>query len=188
MRAACSAQSGEGVLERALVRFNGGARHRVLHKHLVVIALKRVPGGGLHTHVGGNTSEHDGVDAASSELGVELCAVKSTPLALGDQNIAGLGVEFGHQGCEICRTTRNAARWRIGDGVQEIFAVGQIAHCHQDDGCMVLAKRLDELGGIGNDFSAGSGKHIHADNAVLEVDQNEGRCLGINVQCRSVHG
>jgi hypothetical protein len=28
----------------------------------------------------------------------------------------------------------------------------------------------------------------HADNAVLEVDQNEGRCLGINVQCRSVHG
>lgn len=170
------------------MRLNGGARHRVFHKHLVVIALERVSSRRLHTHIGGDSAQNDGFDAASSQLGIELGAVKSTPLALGDQEVAGLGVELGDYGRKIRWAPGNAGRWSIGGGTEQIFAISQVAHAHQDDSAVVLAKCLDQFGGVGDDLSAGAGKDIHADNAVLEVDQDEGRCLWINVQTGCIHG
>src|SRR5258706_506731 len=98
----------------------------------LVIELPSLPSGRFHAHIGGDSTKHNRADAAPSQLKVQFCPRKGTPLPLGNQNVTVLG----KTGPEIAETLREASFWmrRVVDrGMQYVLRIGRPGDIDQHD-------------------------------------------------------
>src|SRR5580704_18279910 len=87
------ADARKNIFDREIVGFGAETGHGVLNKDLVIVAFVGVAGGGFHADVGGDAAQDNGTHAAAAELEIQVSAVKRTPLAFGDAEVARLRIE-----------------------------------------------------------------------------------------------
>jgi hypothetical protein len=85
------------------VAFGSAGGHGVLGKDLFKAALVGVAGRAFDAERGGDAAEDDGREAATAQLEFEIGAVECAPLALEDDKIVGLAIEFRNQLAPIGR-------------------------------------------------------------------------------------
>ena len=80
----------EDIFERQGMGFGGVGGAGVLDHHEIVIAFPGVARGRFDAEIGGDAAENNGFDAAPAQVQVEIGAVKGTPVAFVDDDVAGL--------------------------------------------------------------------------------------------------
>src|SRR3989344_4082813 len=163
----------EDVLDRIFVRLLGlSGAHRVLREYLLVSVFIGEPRGAFHADIRGNAAKDDGVYFPAPKLQIQLGTVESAPLPLGDDEVAFLRPELGHDPAPF-RVRRRRLTRLVRDGDPPGLEVGRRRHSHQKDGHPVLAKRFRELSGILHDGSRIMGVGGPGHYARLNADDRE---------------
>jgi len=136
-------------------------------------------GGGLDAGGGGDASEDDGVNAAGFELLLEVGAGEGAPVPLGDEDVAGLETG-GRSDLRRSGGQRLVAQvGRLVDGkLHEVVEID----AHIDDGSAKCTKRFCEFSGIFDNLCSGMRHWIHADDGILQVDEDECGLLGVELE------
>src|SRR3984885_13411315 len=139
--------------------------------------------GGLDACVGGDACEDDRVDAAGFELLLEVGAGEGAPMALGDEDVAGVETG-GRSDLRRCGRQRLIAQvGRLVDG--ELHEVIEI-DAHVDDGSAMCAKNFGKFFGVFDDLCRGMRHGVHADDGILEIDED--KCGLFRVELEFCHG
>ena len=151
-RRADAGDARQDLLDREPMHLRVHARARVLGDHDGVAVLPRVSRGTFDAEVGGDAGEDDRVDAAASELKVELRAVECTQLAFRDDDGS---VERGDVGDEVKPVGGDSAGWdgagRVGGLGEAVGAVGRKRDVDGDDQGVALGEGASELDGSCDD-------------------------------------
>ena len=147
--------------------------HGVLDENKLISEFVRGPGCRFDPVVGGNATEDDLAHAATAQLKVEFRTVKRAPLTLRDEKIARLRSEFRHDLGPISRTI-TAGHGKIGFDLYDIRKVRGKVDVNENDGSFGPAEALGQLGRLANHLGSGMGRERDADNALLEIDEDEG--------------
>ena len=136
-------------------------------------------GGGLNARVGGDAGEDDRVNAAGLELLLQVGSGEGASVTLGDEDVAGLETS-GRSDLRCC-----GGQWlvpqvvRLVDGkLHEVVEID----ADVDDGSAVNAEGLGKFFGVFNDL-CGSMRHgVHADDGILQVDEDECGLFGVELE------
>src|SRR3984885_12743521 len=136
-------------------------------------------GGGLDARVGGDACEDDRVDAAGFELLLQVGAGEGAPMPLGDEDVAMLETG-GRSDLRRCGRQRLVAQVeRLVDGkLHEVVEID----ADVNDGSAMCAKSLGEFPGVFDDLCGGMRHWIHADNGILQVDEDECGLLRVELE------
>ena len=164
------------------VQFLRDAGTSILDQKHVIAVLPSLARRRFDAEIGRDPAEHNRANAPPPELQVEFGAVEGAPLVLGNDKVCRLGEP-------LRQRTPGRRQHTFGpfEGLIHALArrVGKIL-CEGDPG-----KRDERAGGAepsrkcparGQHLRARARRKRPADGAVLEVDENQGRCAGIE-QC-----
>src|SRR6266550_6643712 len=135
--------------------------------------------GGLDAGVGGDAGEDDRVDAAGFKLLLEVGSGEGAPMALSDKDVAMLETS-GRSDLRCCGGQWLVAQvGRLVDGkLHEVVEID----ADVDDGSAVNAEGVGKFLGVFDDL-CGSMRHcIHADDGILQVDEDECGLFGVEVE------
>ena len=176
-------ETGEDIFHGEAVMLGVLAGAGIFDEHKGKAEAGALTGSGLDAGVGGDAGQDDGVDAAGFELLLEVGAGEGAPMTLGDEEVAGLETS-GRSDLRRCGGQRLVAPvvrlvdWKI-DEVVEIDA-------DVDDGGAVSAEGLGKFFGIFDDLCGGMRHGVHADDGILQVDEDE--CGFFGVELELCHG
>src|ERR1700733_6604042 len=131
---------------------------------------------GLDAGVGGDASEDDRVDAAGFKLLLEVGSGEGAPMALGDEDVAGL---------------KASSRSDLGgDSGQRLVAqivrlvdrkIHEVVHVNAnvDDRSAMDTEGLGKFFGVFDDLCGRMRHGVHADDGILQVDEDECGLLGV---------
>src|SRR5258708_29793462 len=127
-------------------------------------------GGGLYARVGGDAGEDDRVDAAGSKLLLEVGSGEGAPMALSNEDIAGLKTSSrsdlgGNRGQRLVAQVGRL----VGRKLHEVVHV----NANVDDGSAVDAEGLGEFPGVFPDPWGGMRHGVHAGGGIFQVGWDE---------------
>src|SRR5580700_2368391 len=134
---------------------------------------------GLDAGVGGDAGEDDRVDAAGFELLLEVGSGEGAPMALRDEDVAGL---------------KASSRSDLGgDSGQRLVAqvvrlvdrkFHEVVHVNADvdDRSGMDAEGLGKFFGVFDDLCGRMRHGVHADDGILQVDEDECGLLGVELE------
>jgi AcrR family transcriptional regulator len=176
-------QTRKDFFERKTVLFGVLACASVFHKHKSKAEASALARGGFDACVRGDTGEDNGVDAAGLELLLQVGASEGAPVALGDENISRL---------ETCRGSDlrcNCGYWlvahvvRLVDGLlHEVVDIDADIDNRSSGGTESFGK----LFGVCNDLRGGIRGRVHADDGILQINEDE--CGLLMVKLKFWHG
>jgi hypothetical protein len=139
--------------------------------------------GGFDACIGGDACEDNRVDAAGFKLLLEVGSGEGAPMALGDEDVAGL------KASSRSDLGGDSGEWFIAQIVRlvdrKLHEVVEI-DADVDDGSAKCTKRFCELPGIFDNLCSGMRHWIHADDAILQIDEDE--CGLFRVELEFYHG
>src|SRR6202044_453569 len=126
--------------------------------------------GGLDACIGGDACEDDRVDAAGFKLLLQVSAGEGAPMTLGNEDVAGLKAS---RSSDLRRDSGQrfvAEVVRLIDGkLQKVVEVDADIY----DGSALGAEGFGELSGVFDDLCGGMRHGVHADDGILQVDDDE---------------
>src|SRR6202034_3583869 len=164
---------GEAMVLGAL----GGAS--VFDEHKGKAEASTLTRGGLDAYIGGDTCEDDRVDAPGFKLLLEVGSGEGAPMALGDEDVAGL---------------KASSRSDLGgDSGQRLVAqivrlvdrkLHEVVHVDADvdDRSGMDAEGLGKFFGVFDDLCGRMRHGVHADDGILQVDEDECGLLGVELE------
>jgi hypothetical protein len=139
--------------------------------------------GGLDAYIGGDACEDDRVDAAGFKLLLKVGSSEGAPMALSDEDVAMLETS-GRSDLRCC-----GGQWLVAQivrlvdtKVHEVVEIG----ADVDDGSALTAEDVGKFFGVFDDLCGGMRHWIHADNEILQVDEDE--CGLFRVELEFCHG
>jgi hypothetical protein len=178
-----ASETREDLFKRVAVLFGvlGGAG--VFDQHKGKSQSGTLPRSGFDAYVGRNAGQDDRVNAAGFKLLLEVGSGEGAPMALSDEDVAGLETG-GRSDLRRCGRQRLIAQVvRLVDGkIHEVVEID----ADVDDGSAVNAEGLGKFFGVFDDL-CGSMRHgVHADDGILKIDENE--CGFFRVELEFCHG
>src|SRR5580693_7537342 len=126
--------------------------------------------GGLDASIGGNACEDNRVDAAGFKLLLEVGSGEGSPMALSDEDVAMLETgersDLRRSGGQ--RLVAQVVRL-VGGKLHEVVEID----ADIDDGSAMCAKSFGEFPGIFDNLCSGMRHGVHADDGILQVDENK---------------
>src|SRR3984957_4358146 len=170
-----ASETREDLFKRVAVLFGvlGGAS--VFDQHKGKAEAGALAGGGLDARVGRDAGEDDRVDAAGFKLLLEVGSGEGAPMALSDEDVAMLETS-GRRNLRCC-----GGQWLVAQVVRlvdgKLHEVVEI-DAHIDDGSAVNAEGVGKFFGVLDDLCGGMRHWIHADDGILQVDEDKCGFLG----------
>jgi len=138
---------------------------------------------GLYPRIGGDSGEDDRIDTTRPKLLLKVGSGKGTPVTFREQDVAGL--KSGRRG----NLRNNAGQrcipqidWLVDRKLEEIVEVD----ADINNWGAVAAKHFGQLCRIGNDLGGWMRRGTHADDGILEV--NENKCGFVGIKLKRCHG
>ena len=134
---------------------------------------------GLYPRIGRDSGEDDRIDTTRLKLLLKIGSGKGAPMTFRKQDVAGL--KSGRRGNLRYNSGQRCIPQvdRLVDRkLQEIVEVD----ADINNRGTVAAKRFGQLCRIGNDLWGGMRRGAHADDGILEVNENKCRCVGIKLK------
>src|SRR5580693_8360536 len=138
---------------------------------------------GLYPRIGRDSGEDDRIDTTRLKLLLKIGSGKGAPVTFCKQNVAGLK-SGGRGNLRSNRGQRCVPQvWRLVDRkLEEIVEVDADINNRR----AVAAKRFRQLYRIGNDLCGWIRGGTHADDGILEV--NENKCCFVGIKLKFRHG
>src|SRR3984957_11418352 len=151
----------------------GGAS--VFDEHKGKAEASTLTRGGLDAYIGGDACEDDRVDAAGFKLLLEVGSGEGAPMALSDEDVAMLETSGGSD-LRCCGGQWLVAQvGRLVDGkLHEVVEID----ADIDDGRAVNGEGGGKSFGVLDDLCGGMRHWIHADDGILQVDEDKCGFLG----------
>src|SRR6202023_1232321 len=138
---------------------------------------------GLYPRIGRDSGEDDRIDTMRLKLLLKIGSGKGAPVTLRKQDVAGL--KSGGRG-----NLRNNAGQRCIPQVDRLVdrKIEEIVEVDADinNRGTVAAKHFGQLCRIGNDLCGWMRRGTHADDGILEVDEN--KCCFVGIKLKFCHG
>ena len=138
---------------------------------------------GLYPRIGRDSGEDDRIDTTRLKLLLKIGSGKGAPVTFRKQDVAGL--KSGRRG-----NLRNNAGQRCIPQVDRLVdrKLEEIVEVDADinNRGTVAAKRFGQLCRIGNDLWGWMRRGTHADDGILEV--NENKCCFVGIKLKFCHG
>jgi hypothetical protein len=134
---------------------------------------------GLNPGVGGDAGEDDRVDAAGFELLLEFGSGEGAPMALSDEDVAKLETS-GRSDLRCCGGQWLVAPivWLVDRMVHEVVEID----ADVDDGSALTAEGVGKFFGVFDDLCGRMRHRVHADDGILQVDEDECGLLGVELE------
>ena len=135
--------------------------------------------GGLDACIGGDAGEDDRVDAAGFKLLLEFGSGEGAPMALSDENVAMLKTS-GSSDLRCCGGQWLVAPivWLVDRMVHEVVEID----ADVDDGSAMTAESVGKFFGVFDDLCGRMRHGVHADDGILQVDEDECGLLGVELE------
>src|ERR1700733_3678305 len=134
---------------------------------------------GLYSRIGRDSGEDDRIDTMRLKLLLKIGSGKGAPVTFRKQDVAGL--KSGRRG-----NLRNNSGQRCIPQVDRLVdrELEEIVEVHADinNWGTVAAKRFGQLCRIGNDLCGWMRRGTHADDGILEVNENKRGFVGIKLK------
>src|ERR1700691_6685348 len=135
--------------------------------------------GGLDACIGGDACEDDRVDAAGFERLLEVGSGEGAPMALSDEDVAMLETS-GRSDLRCCGGQRLVTQIvRLVD--RKVHEVVEI-DADVDDGSALTAEGVGKFFGVFDDLCGRMRHGVHADDGILQVDEDECGLLGVELE------
>jgi len=138
---------------------------------------------GLYPRIGRDSGEDDRIDTTRPKLVLKIGSGKGAPVTFRKQDVAGL--KSGRRG----NLRGNGGKrfvpqidWLVHSKLEEIVEVD----ADINNWGTVAAKRFGQLCRIGNDLGGWMRRGTHADDGILEV--NEDKCGFVGIKLKFCHG
>src|SRR5580698_6634073 len=135
--------------------------------------------GGLDACIGGDACENDRVDAAGFKLLLEVGSSEGAPMALSDEDVAMLETS-GRSDLRCC-----GGQWLVAQIVRlvdrKVHEVIEI-DADVDDGSALTAEGVGKFFGVFDDLCGRMRHGVHADDGILQVDEDECGLLGVELE------
>src|ERR1700678_2145580 len=172
-------QTREDIFKGEAVMLGVLAGASIFDEHKGKAEAGALAGCGLDACVGGDTGKDDRVNAAGFELLLKVGTGEGAPMPLGDEDIAGL--ETGGRS-DLRRGGGQrlvaAVEWLVDGKRHEVVEID----ADIDDGRAVNAEGVGKFFGVFDDLCGGMRHWIHADDGILQVDEDECGLLGVELE------
>src|SRR5580692_7019975 len=138
---------------------------------------------GLYPRIGGDSGEDDRIDTTRLKLLLKIGSGEGAPVTFRKQDVGGL--KSGRRG----DLRKNAGQRCVPEVVRLVDRkLEEIVEVDADINyrCAVAAKRFGQLCRIGNDLCGWMRRGSHADDGILEV--NENKCCFVGIKLKFCHG